>query len=293
MQEKLTADELTLKAWRMRLDMIESLNAAGSGHPGGSLSIAEILSVLYFSEMNIDPQNPTMENRDRFVLSKGHAAPALYAALANKGYFSRDELMTLRKMDSNLQGHPDRKKTVGVDMSTGSLGQGISAACGMAYFSKDRAKAFRVYCIIGDGEMQEGEVWEALMSAGNYKLDNLTVFLDNNNLQIDGSVDKVMSVYPIKEKLDAFNWHTIEIDGNNVSDILKALDEAKKCTDKPTIIISKTVKGKGVSFMENQAGWHGAPMNGEQYKTAVKELTQMINKLQEQCAGGVRTNAVN
>ncbi len=278
-----SAAQLKKTAQQLRLDMVESLYQAGSGHPGGSLSIAELMSVLFFHEMDIDPKNPGWEDRDRFVLSKGHAAPAYYAALANRGYFDRDILKTLRKTDSILQGHPDRKKVPGVDMSTGSLGQGISAACGMAYYGKDRNKDFHVYCILGDGELQEGQVWEAAMSAGHFKLNHLIAFLDNNNLQIDGSVDKVMSVYPLREKFEAFNWNVLEIDGNCVEEILKAVQEAKQCEDKPTIIICKTVKGKGVSFMENQAGWHGTTINEEQYKIAVRELTEQLSDAEKGC----------
>ncbi len=264
--------QLQEMARSLRVDIVESLYAAGSGHPGGSLSAAEILSVLYFHEMNVAPENPNWEDRDRFVLSKGHAAPVYYAALAERGFFSKEWLKTLRKIDSPLQGHPDRKKVPGVDMSTGSLGQGISAAAGMACFAKKEGKNFRVYCVLGDGECQEGEVWEALMSAAHYGLSNLTVFLDNNNLQIDGEVDRVMSIYPIREKVEAFGWHVLEVDGNDVQQLLEALDAARANTEKPTMIIGRTVKGKGVSFMENQAGWHGAAINEEQYLTAMKDL---------------------
>lgn len=264
--------QLREMARSLRVDIVESLYAAGSGHPGGSLSAAEILSVLYFHEMNVAPEDPNWEDRDRFVLSKGHAAPVYYAALAERGFFPREWLKTLRKIDSPLQGHPDRKKVPGVDMSTGSLGQGISAAAGMACFAKKEGKDFRVYCVLGDGECQEGEVWEALMSAAHYELSNLTVFLDNNNLQIDGEVDRVMSIYPIREKVEAFGWHVLEVDGNDVQQLLDALDAARANTEKPTMIIGRTVKGKGVSFMENQAGWHGAAINEEQYLTAMKDL---------------------
>ena len=277
------AAQLKRMALQLRLDIIESLYCAGSGHPGGSLSIADLLSVLYFNEMDVDPKNPGWDNRDRFVLSKGHAAPAYYAVLANRGYFNREVLKTLRKTDSILQGHPDRKKVPGVDMSTGSLGQGISAACGMAYYGKDRKKDYYVYCILGDGEIQEGEVWEAAMSAGHFKLSHLIAFLDNNNLQIDGNVDKVMSVYPIPEKFRAFNWNVLTIDGNCVEEILRAVEEAKKSTDQPTMIVCKTIKGKGVSFMENQAAWHGAPINSEQYETAVRELERQVSDMEKGC----------
>lgn len=276
--------ELEKIAVQLRLDIIESLYAAGSGHPGGSLSIAELMSVLYFHEMNIDPDKPDWDERDRFVLSKGHAAPAYYAALANRGYFDRSVLRTLRKIDSILQGHPDRKKVPGVDMSTGSLGQGISAACGMAYYAKNRKKDNRVFCILGDGEVQEGQVWEAAMSAGHFKLNNLIAFLDMNGLQIDGSVDKVMSVHPLKEKFEAFNWEVIEADGNNVTEIISAIKKAKTSTEKPVMIICKTVKGKGVSFMENLASWHGSPINKEQYETAMKELKGQYSSAEKGCA---------
>ncbi len=267
-----SVEQLKEMAHTIRVDIVESLYAAGSGHPGGSLSAAEILSVLFFHEMDVDPQNPQWEERDRFVLSKGHAAPVYYAALAERGFFPKEWLNTLRKIDSPLQGHPDRKKVPGVDMSTGSLGQGISAAAGMACFGKKENKDFRVYCVVGDGEAQEGEVWEAMMSAAHYKLSNLTVFLDNNNLQIDGAVDQVMSIYPIKEKCEAFGWYTLEADGNDVEQLLAALDAARAQTEKPTMIICKTVKGKGVSFMENQAGWHGAAISKDHYEVAIKDL---------------------
>ena len=267
-----TVEQLQKMAHTIRVDIVESLYAAGSGHPGGSLSAAEMLSVLFFHEMDVDPDNPKWEDRDRFVLSKGHAAPVYYAALAERGFFPKEWLTTLRKIDSPLQGHPDRKKVPGVDMSTGSLGQGISAAAGMACFAKKENKDFRVYCIIGDGEAQEGEVWEAMMSAAHYKLSNLTVFLDNNNLQIDGAVDQVMSIYPIKEKCEAFGWHVVEADGNDVEQLLAALDAARAEAEKPTMILCKTVKGKGVSFMENQAGWHGAAISKDNYEVAIKDL---------------------
>lgn len=272
MRLEYSVEQLETMAHNIRVDVVESLHCAGSGHPGGSLSIAEMLSVLYFHEMNVDPSNPDEPGRDRFVLSKGHAAPAYYAALAERGYFSKDLLRTLRGIDSPLQGHPDRKKVPGVDMSTGSLGQGISAAAGMACYAKRSGKSFRVYCILGDGEMQEGEVWEAMMAAAHYKLSNFTVLLDNNNLQIDGKVDQVMSVYPIREKAEAFGWRVLETNGHNVEALCGALEQAGKNTETPTFIICKTVKGKGVSFMENQAGWHGAPITDEDYETAMKEL---------------------
>lgn len=261
-------------AHQIRIDIVESIHSAGSGHPGGSLSAAEILSVLYFYEMNIDPQKPAWQERDRFVLSKGHAAPAYYAVLAERGYFPREELKTLRLFGSRLQGHPDRKKLPGIDMSTGSLGQGISAAAGMAYYAKKQGKNFRTYCLLGDGEMQEGQVWEAMMAAAHYRLGNLTVLLDNNNLQIDGEVNQVMSIYPVLKKAEAFGWHVAEADGHEPVSIRKALGEARMETERPTFILCRTVKGKGVSYMENQASWHGAAISDEQYRIAMKELNR-------------------
>ena len=272
MRQQNSVEEIIRHAQQIRRNTIISLHSAGSGHPGGALSMVEIIAVLYFYEMNISPDKPEEMNRDRFVLSKGHAAPAYYAALAERGYFEKSALTTLRKMGSMLQGHPDMKKVPGVDMSTGSLGQCISAACGMAHYAKKTGKDYRVYCIIGDGEMQEGQVWEAFMSAGHFKLDNLVVFLDNNNLQIDGRVDEVMSIYPVKEKLQAFGWHVEETDGHNVKGLIETLDRVRQVRDQPAFIIGKTTKGKGVSFMENQAGWHGAAINDEQFEQAMKEL---------------------
>ena len=272
MRQQNSVEEIIRHAQQIRRNTIISLHSAGSGHPGGALSMVEIIAVLYFYEMNISPDKPEEMNRDRFVLSKGHAAPAYYAALAERGYFEKSALTTLRKMGSMLQGHPDMKKVPGVDMSTGSLGQGISAACGMAHYAKKTGKDYRVYCIIGDGEMQEGQVWESFMSAGHFKLDNLVVFLDNNNLQIDGRVDEVMSIYPVKEKLQAFGWHVEETDGHNVKGLIETLDRVRQVRDQPAFIIGKTTKGKGVSFMENQAGWHGAAINDEQFEQAMKEL---------------------
>ncbi|ADY57516.1 transketolase subunit A [Syntrophobotulus glycolicus DSM 8271] len=256
----------------MRRDIIEMLFQAKSGHPGGSLSAAEIVAVLYFAEMNVDPQNPGWAQRDRFVLSKGHAAPVLYAALAEKGFFPREELKYLRKAGHLLQGHPDMKKIPGVDMSTGSLGQGISAACGMALAGKlDQASA-RVYALLGDGEMAEGLVWEAAMSAAHYKLDNLLAILDHNGLQIDGPNSEVMNIMPLADKWRSFGWHVIEADGHDVRQLLDACAEARAVKNKPTIIIAETIKGKGVSFMENQAGWHGNAPNAEQTEIALSEL---------------------
>ena len=247
------------------------MHAAKSGHPGGSLSIAEILTYLYFEYMNIDPENPKDENRDRFVLSKGHAAPALYSVLANRGYFDVSELKTLRHIGSFLQGHPDMKHIPGVDMSSGSLGQGISAACGMALSAKHFKNNFKVFTILGDGELEEGQVWEAAMFAGNKGLDNLTAFIDLNNLQIDGTIDEVNSAKPVDKKFEAFNWHTITIDGHDFEQIEAALKEAET-VNKPVAIIANTVKGKGVSFMENQVSWHGSAPNDEQYEIAMNEL---------------------
>ena len=271
---KLQAEDKTLKekARQIRIDIIESLHRAGSGHPGGSLSAAEILSVLYFYEMNLNPENPQWEERDRFVLSKGHGAPVYYGALAERGYFPREELNTLRQLKSRLQGHPDRNKLPGVDMSTGSLGQGISAAVGMACYAKKRGKAFRVYCVVGDGEMQEGQLWEAMMAAAHYRLDNLTVLLDNNKLQIDGPVDQVMSVYPVAPKAEAFGWQVLEADGHDTQEICQALEEARREGKRPTFIICRTIKGKGVSYMENQAAWHGAGISDQQYQQGMAEL---------------------
>ena len=251
---------------------------AKSGHPGGSLSAADILTYLYFAEMNVDPQNPAKPDRDRFVLSKGHIAPALYATLAHKGFFPVEELKTLRKIGSRLQGHPDMKKIPGVDMSSGSLGQGISAACGMAKAAKLTGADYRVYAVLGDGEIQEGQVWEAAMFASHYNLDNLCILVDNNGLQIDGSIEDVMSPYPIDEKFKAFGFHVINIDGHDFDQIESAYNEARTVKGKPTAIIAKTVKGKGVSFMENKASWHGTAPNDEQYEVA-------MNELQEQLAG--------
>lgn len=264
--------ELEGKIKKIRCDIVRMTGAAASGHPGGSLSAADIVAYLYFKEMNIDPKNPQKEDRDRFVLSKGHAAPVLYATLAAKGFFPEEDLMTLRKIDSNLQGHPDMKKVKGVEMSTGSLGTGFSTTIGMALAGKlDKSKA-RVYTVLGDGEIQEGQVWEAAMAAAHYKLDNLTAFIDYNGLQIDGDINKVMSPAPLKEKWEAFNWHVIEIDGHNLEEIEKAVNEAKETKGKPTMIIAKTIKGKGVSFMENEAGWHGKAPNAEEIEKAVCEL---------------------
>ena len=278
--EKFSKVELAKIACKVRMGIIEGTFNAKSGHPGGSLSITEILTYLYFNEMNIDPLNPTMDSRDRFVLSKGHAAPALYSVMAQRGYFPVEELKTLRKVDSRLQGHPSMKCLPGIDISSGSLGQGISAACGMALGAKLKNADFRVYTILGDGEIEEGQVWEAAMYAAAKKLDNLVAFVDNNNLQIDGTVEEVNSPYPIPEKFAAFGWNVIEIDGHSYDDIEKALDDARACKDKPTAIIATTVKGKGISFMENQVNWHGAAPNAEQYDVAMKELECALNGLE-------------
>ena len=259
-------------AKKIRRGIIESVYSGQSGHPGGSLSIADIMTVLYFYEMNIDPQNPKNENRDRLVLSKGHCAPALYATLANRGYFDVEELKKLRNIESRLQGHPDMNKIPGVDMTTGSLGQGLSAANGMAMAGKLDNKDYRVYCIMGDGEIEEGQVWEAAMASNKYKLDNLCVIVDNNNLQIDGTIEEVMSSYPIDEKFKSFGFQVINIDGHNIQEIIDAFDVARNVKGKPVCIIAKTIKGKGVSFMENKAEWHGKAPNEEQYQQAMKEL---------------------
>lgn len=269
--------DLKIAANNMRINIIKMLSKSQSGHPGGSLSACEILATLYFKEMNIDPKNPHWEDRDRFVLSKGHGAPVLYAALAEKGYFPEEELNNLRKIDSMLQGHPDMKGTPGVDMTTGSLGQGLSAANGMALAGKIDKKDYRVYALIGDGETQEGIIWEAAMFAAHYKLDNITVFLDHNGLQIDGFNKDVMDIEPIEDKFKSFGWHIINIDGHSCEEIIKAIDEAKSIKGKPTMIIAKTIKGKGVSFMENQAGWHGKAPSEEETRKALDELGGGIN----------------
>lgn len=256
----------------IRKEIVTMIHGAKSGHPGGSLSAVEILTALYFDEMNIDPTNPKMEDRDRFVLSKGHAAPALYATLAQRGYFAKDELNNLRQLGSMLQGHPDMKKVPGVEMSTGSLGQGFSVACGMAMAAKLDNAPWNVYALLGDGEVQEGIIWEAAMSAAHYKLDNMIAFLDYNGLQIDGEVESVMNINPIEDKFKTFGWNVITIDGHDFDQIFAALDMAKDTVDKPTMIIAKTIKGKGVSFMENQASWHGSAPSEEQLEQALSEL---------------------
>ena len=264
--------ELSKIANEVRKSVIKSTHAAKSGHPGGSLSVADIMTYLYFEEMNVDPQNPQWADRDRLVLSKGHVAPALYGALAEKGFFPKEDLLTLRHVGSYLQGHPDMKGIPGVDMSSGSLGQGVSCAAGMAVAAKLDNKDYRVYAITGDGEIEEGQIWEAAMFAGFRKLDNLVVIVDNNNLQIDGAIDEVCSPYPIDKKFEAFNFHTIVIDGNNFDEIRAALKEARETKGMPTAIIARTTKGKGVSFMENQVGWHGKGPNDEECRIALEEL---------------------
>ena len=271
--------QLKKTAIEVRKGIIEGTFNAKSGHPGGSLSIADIMTYLYFSEMNVDPAKPDCENRDRLVLSKGHTAPALYAALALKGFFPVELIKTLRKPDSILQGHPSMRYTPGVDMSTGSLGQGISAAAGFALASKIEGDPYRVYAVLGDGEIEEGQVWEACMFAAAKKLNSLVVIVDNNNLQIDGSVEEVNSPYPIPEKFTSFGFNVIEICGHCFKEIEEAIEGAKACKDKPTAIIMKTVKGKGVSFMENQVSWHGAAPNAEQYEIAMAELDAAIEEL--------------
>ncbi|MEE1278318.1 MAG: transketolase [Acutalibacteraceae bacterium] len=267
--------ELQRIATKIRMGIIEGVYNAKSGHPGGSLSAADIMAYLYFKKMNVNPENPKDEARDRFVLSKGHAAPVLYSTLANRGFFDVELLKTLRKVGSILQGHPDMKKIPGVDMSSGSLGQGISAATGMALSAKHFGNDFKVYALLGDGEIQEGQVWEAAMFAAHKKLNNLTVIVDNNNLQIDGTVEQVNSPYPIVEKFQAFGFETVEIDGNDFIQIEEALSKVGTF-DKPYAIIAKTVKGKGVSFMENQVGWHGSAPNEEQYNAAMAELADTL-----------------
>lgn len=264
--------ELEKIANEIRIGIIEEVYAGKSGHPGGSLSCADILTVLYFNQMNINPEDSKSPARDRFVLSKGHASPALYSTLAGRGYFDKKELLTFRGIDSVLQGHPDMKHIKGVDMSTGSLGQGLSCANGMAISSKLNGDGFRVYCLVGDGEIEEGQIWEAAMSASHYKLDNLCVIVDNNNLQIDGKITEVMNSEPIDLKFESFGFNVINVDGHNIEELIDAFNKAKTVKGKPTAIIAKTIKGKGVSFMENQVGWHGKAPNEEQYNIAIEEL---------------------
>ena len=265
-------EELRSLAKTVRGDIVSMLTESCSGHPGGSLSAADILTTLFFGEMNIDPKNPKDADRDRFVLSKGHAAPVLYSVLARRGYFPVEELSTLRKIGSRLQGHPSMKCLPGIDMSTGSLGQGISVAVGMSLAGKIDNKDYRVYALLGDGELEEGQVWEAAMSAAHYKLDNLTAFIDFNGLQIDGDITKVMNPSPIDKKFEAFGWNVLVIDGHDIDEILNSIEKAKNCKGKPTVVICNTIKGKGVSFMENQASWHGTAPNKEQCKQALAEI---------------------
>lgn len=265
-------EELEKIAKKIRIGILEQVYKAQSGHPGGSLSIADILTVLYFNELNIDEKNPNWDQRDRLILSKGHCSPALYSCLAHRGFFAKKELKNFRKINSNLQGHPDMNKVPGVDMTSGSLGQGLSVANGIAIAGKLDKKNYRVYCILGDGEIEEGQVWEAAMAANKYKLDNLCIIIDNNNLQIDGTIEKVMSSYPIDEKFRSFRFQVINIDGHDIEEIMKAFEVAKNIKGKPTCIIAKTIKGKGISFMENQVSWHGKAPNEEQFIQGMKEL---------------------
>lgn len=271
--------ELKRIATDIRIGVIEAVHSAKSGHPGGALSSADILACLYFSELRINPEAPDDPNRDRFVLSKGHSCPGLYSAMALKGYFDKEELKKFRHLGSAVQGHPDMKSIRGIDMSAGSLGQGFSCACGMALAGKIDKKDYRVYSIIGDGESQEGQIWEAIMFASHYKLDNLCLIIDNNGLQIDGRVKDVMNTMPYASKLKAFGWNVISIDGHDISQILDAFDSARATKGKPTVIVAKTIKGKGVSFMEDQASWHGKAPNDEEYEKAMGELTEYKNSL--------------
>ena len=272
--------QLMATACKVRMGVIEGTHSAKAGHPGGSLSAADMFTYLYFKEMNVDPKNPKWEDRDRFVLSKGHTAPGLYAALANRGFFPVEDLLTLRHIGSYLQGHPNMNETPGVDMSTGSLGQGISAAAGMALAAKYMGKSCRVYTLLGDGEIQEGEVWEALMFAHQYKLDNLCVIIDNNGLQIDGNIADVMSPYPILDKLRSFGFEAVEIDGHDFEQIEQVFQKARETKGVPFAIVMKTVKGKGVSYMENQAGWHGKAPNDEEYAQAMSELKAQLAEVE-------------
>lgn len=256
----------------IRIGIIDAVYNGKSGHPGGSLSCADILAVLYFNQMNIDPKKPCDKERDRFILSKGHCSPALYSTLARRGYFEKEKLLSFRNIESNLQGHPDMNKVPGVDMTSGSLGQGLSVANGMALSSKLDKDGFRVYCLLGDGEIEEGQIWEAAMSSVKYKLDNLCVIVDNNNLQIDGTIEEVKGLKNIKEKFKSFGFEVIEIDGNNIEEILNAFNVAKQTKERPTVIIAKTIKGKGVSYMEDKASWHGKAPNEEEYRQAIEEL---------------------
>lgn len=278
MDEKLVR-QLEIDAAKVRLGIIEGVHAAKAGHPGGSLSCADLLTYLYTHRMNVDPKNPKDPNRDRLVLSKGHSAPALYATLALRGFFPMEEMKTLRKIGSRLQGHPDIK-TPGIDMSTGSLGQGISVACGMALSAKITCDSYKVFAVLGDGEIEEGEVWEAAMFAAHYKLDNLVAVVDNNGLQIDGKVSEVMSPYPIDEKFEAFGWHVININAHDFNEMEKAFNEAETVMQKPTMIVMRSTKGKGVSYMENSVDWHGKAPNDEEYEIAVKEIKAYLAELE-------------
>ena len=277
---ELEKKQLQITACKIRMGIIDATHGAKAGHPGGSLSATEMFTYLYFKEMNIDPKNPKWDDRDRFVLSKGHTAPGLYSALAHRGFFPVEDLPTLRHIDSYLQGHPNMNSVPGVDMSTGSLGQGISCAVGMALGLKHQGSAARVYTLLGDGEIQEGQVWEACMSAAHYKLDNFVAIVDNNGLQIDGSVEKVMSPYPIVDKLEAFGFNVVAIDGHNFEQIEAAFENAKQTKGKPTAIVMKTTKGKNVSFMENNAGWHGKAPNDAEREQALAELNAILSELE-------------
>lgn len=278
--DELLKKQLKTTACKVRMGIIEGVFNAKSGHPGGSLSIADVLTYLYFAKMNVYPDNPKLAERDRLVLSKGHTAPGLYSVLANRGFFDVEELKTLRHIGARLQGHPDMKYIPGVDMSTGSLGQGISAACGMALSSKLTNDTYKVYTILGDGEIEEGQVWEAAMFAAHYKLDNLVAIVDNNGLQIDGKVSDVCSPYPITDKFAAFGWHVIEMDAHDFDSIEAAFAEAETVSGQPVAIVSKSVKGKGVSFMENQCSWHGTAPNADQYAAAMDELKAQLAELE-------------
>lgn len=268
-------EDLQKIASKVRIGIVHAVYSGKSGHPGGSLSSADIMTVLYFNEMNVNEKEATLAKRDRFVLSKGHCSPALYSTLAQRGYFDAEELTTFRDIDARLQGHPDMKGVPGVDMSTGSLGQGLSVANGMALASKLDKLGSRIYCLMGDGELQEGQVWEAAMTSSHYKLDNLCVIVDNNNLQIDGEVNSVMNIYPIDKKFESFGFEVINIDGHEMEQIIRAFEKARTIKGKPTAIIAKTTKGKGVSFMENKSGWHGIAPNEEEYKIAMSELAKI------------------
>ena len=278
--DEILVKQLEIAAVKIRMGIIEGVHSAKAGHPGGSLSCADLLAYLYMHRLNVDPADPKCPTRDRLVLSKGHAAPALYATLALRGFFPMDEMKTLRKNGARLQGHPDSKKIPGVDFSTGSLGQGISGACGMALSGKISCDSYKVYAILGDGEIEEGMVWEAAMFASHYMLDNLVAVVDNNNLQIDGKITEVMSPYPIDEKFKAFGWHVINIDGHDFNQMEKAFNEAEKVVQKPTVIIMKTTKGKGVDYMEDSVDWHGKAPGDEDYERAMKQLREQLAELE-------------